>query len=83
MAPNRVGVVPERVSRGKDGRLREAFGTGTAAVISPVGQIIYKDEEYVVSGGEMGKISQRLYTEIMAIQYAQKEDPYEWIERIG
>ena len=75
--------IDEIIAAAKDGRLREAFGTGTAAVISPVGQIIYKDKEYVVSGGEMGALSQRLYAEIMAIQYAQKEDPYEWIERIG
>jgi branched-chain amino acid aminotransferase len=75
--------IDEIIATAKDGRLREAFGTGTAAVISPVGQIIYKDEEYVVSGGEMGELSQRLYTEIMALQYAQKEDPYGWVEKIG
>jgi branched-chain amino acid aminotransferase len=75
--------INEIITAAKDGRLQEAFGTGTAAVISPVGQIIYKDENYVVSGGKMGVISQRLYNEIMDIQYARKEDPYGWVERIG
>ena len=75
--------IDEVIAAAKNGRLQEAFGTGTATVISPVGQIIYKDEEYVVAGGDMGELSQRLYSEIVAIQYAQNEDPYGWRERIG
>ena len=75
--------IDEIVAAATSGRLEEAFGTGTAAVISPVGQITYKDKDYVISGGKMGKLSQRLYDEIMAIQYAEKPDPYGWVERIG
>jgi len=48
-----------------------------------VGQITYKGEDHVVAGGKMGKISQRLYNEIMAIQYGDKEDPYGWRVRIN
>jgi branched-chain amino acid aminotransferase len=70
------------VSAASSGRLKEAFGTGTAAVISPVGQITYKDEDYQVADGRMGELSQKLYDEIMAIQYAEKPDPYGWVERI-
>ena len=62
--------------------LKEAFGTGTAAVISPVGQITFKDKDYVVAGGKMGDISQKLYNEIVAIQYGEKEDPYTWRMKI-
>jgi branched-chain amino acid aminotransferase len=76
-------AIDEVIDASKDGRLSEAFGTGTAAVISPVGQITYKGEDHVVAGGEMGKISQRLYNEIMAIQYGDKEDPYGWRMRIN
>ncbi len=76
-------AIDEVIDAAKDGRLSEAFGTGTAAVISPVGQITYKGEDHVVAGGEMGKISQRLYNEIMAIQYGDKEDPYGWRVRIN
>ena len=71
------------IAAAKDGRLKEAFGTGTAAVISPVGQITYKGKDYVVAGGKMGDLSQKLYSEIVAIQYAEKEDPYGWREKIG
>ena len=74
--------IDEVVAAAEDGRLKEAFGTGTAAVISPVGQITYQDRDYVVAGGEMGALSQKLYDEIVAIQYAEKEDPYGWRVKI-
>ncbi|MFP4086483.1 MAG: branched-chain amino acid aminotransferase [Desulfobacteraceae bacterium] len=75
-------AIDEVVQAAKDGRLKEAFGTGTAAVISPVGQITYRGQNYVVAGGKMGDLSQRLYDEIVAIQYRQKPDPYGWVEMI-
>jgi len=74
--------IDEVVGAATSGRLKEAFGTGTAAVISPVGQITYKGRDYVIAGGRMGKLSQGLYDEIVAIQYAEKPDPYGWVERI-
>ena len=74
--------IDELIEAVTNGSLQEAFGTGTAAVISPVGQIAYKGEDYVVAGGKMGKLSQRLYNEIVGIQYAEKEDAYGWRERI-
>ena len=76
-------TIDEMISAARDGRLKEAFGTGTAAVISPVGQITYEGEDHIVAGGKMGDLSQRLYNEIVAIQYGEKEDPYEWMERIS
>ncbi len=75
-------TIDEVIDAAKNGRLTEAFGTGTAAVISPVGQITYKHEDYIVAGGEMGELSQRLYDEIMAIQYGEKDDPHGWRVRI-
>ena len=74
--------IDEVVQAAKNGTLKEAFGTGTAAVISPVGQITYKDEDYIVAGGKMGEISQRLYDEIVAVQYGEKTDTHGWVERI-
>ena len=75
-------TIDDVISAAKDGRLKEAFGTGTATVISPVGQITYKGEDHIVAGGKMGELSQRLYDEIVAIQYGEKDDPYGWRERI-
>lgn len=75
-------AIDDVISAVREGRLKEAFGTGTAAVISPVGEITYKGENYAVADGKMGELAQRLYNEIVAIQYAKKEDPYGWVERI-
>ena len=74
--------IDEVISAARNGRLKEAFGTGTAAVISPVGQITYKGKDHIVAGGKMGEISQRLYDEITAIQYRKKKDPHGWVKRI-
>jgi len=79
----RLVSIDEVVAAATSGRLKEAFGTGTAAIISPVGQITYKGEDYVIAGRKMGELSQRLYDEIVAIQYAEKPDPYGWREKIG
>jgi branched-chain amino acid aminotransferase len=75
--------IDEVIVAARSSRLKEAFGTGTAAVISPVGQITYKDKDYVIASGKMGELSQRLYDEILTIQYAEKPDPYGWTEKIG
>jgi branched-chain amino acid aminotransferase len=74
--------IDEVVSAAESGRLKEAFGTGTAAVISPVGQITYKDKDYSIAGGKMGELSQRLYDEITGIQYGEKPDTYGWVEKV-
>ena len=70
--------IDEVISAAKSGRLKEAFGTGTAAVVSPVGDITYRNEDFTISNGDTGALSQRLYNEIFDIQYAKKEDPYNW-----
>ena len=64
------------------GEVREIFGTGTAAVISPVGEIYYKNKAYAVSNGKVGELSQKLYEEIFQIQYGEKPDPYGWVEKV-
>jgi branched-chain amino acid aminotransferase len=75
--------IDEVIEAAKKGSLKEAFGTGTAAVISPVGQITYKGEDHIVAGGKMGELSQKLYDEIVGIQYGTKEDRHGWVERIN
>jgi branched-chain amino acid aminotransferase len=71
-------TIDEVLSRAKDGTLREVFGTGTAAVISPVGWITHLDESITVNGGRIGEFSQRLYDEITGIQYGERPDPFGW-----
>jgi branched-chain amino acid aminotransferase len=75
--------IQEVIDASRSGKLKEAFGTGTAAVISPVGQITYKGENHIVAGGKMGEISQRLYDELIGIQYGYREDIHGWNMKIS
>jgi branched-chain amino acid aminotransferase len=75
--------IDEVISAAKNGSLKEAFGTGTAAVVSPVGKITYRNEDYIIANGNTGDLSQRLYNEIFDIQYAKKDDPYNWRTKIA
>ncbi|MCL2675515.1 MAG: branched-chain amino acid aminotransferase [Firmicutes bacterium] len=67
----------------KSGELTEVFGTGTAAVISPVGGFCYKGKDYVVGGGAMGKVSEALYAQLTGIQNGRIEDKYGWVKKLG
>ena len=71
-------TIDEVMSEAKNERLQEVFGTGTAAVISPVGWIQHKDEMITIHSGEIGPVSQRLYDEITGMQYGEKTDPFGW-----
>ncbi len=71
-------TIDEVMERSKDGSLQEVFGTGTAAVISPVGWIRHEEETITVNEGRIGPFSQRLYDEITGIQYGDMPDPFGW-----
>jgi branched-chain amino acid aminotransferase len=62
-----------------EGRLVEAFGCGTAAVISPIGRLGWKDQAIEIGGGKIGAISQRLYDTVTGIQTGRLEDPFDWV----
>lgn len=65
------------------GRLQEVFGTGTAAVISPVGELLYKGTGHKIHDGQTGEVSARLYKELQAIQKGYQNDPFKWVVRVG
>ena len=67
----------------EDGTLLEAFGSGTAAVISPIGELCYQEKKYVVADGNTGELSRRLFDELQAIQSGQQDDPFKLIVRVG
>lgn len=75
--------IDEVLNANDKGELQEVFGTGTAAVISPVGEFIFKDQSYKVNNGETGELSARLYKELQAIQNGEQEDPFKWVVRVG
>lgn len=75
-------TIDEVMAAVKDGSMTEVFGTGTAAVISPVGEIYHKGETVVINGGRIGPVSQRLYDAITAIQYGEAPDPFGWVRSL-
>ena len=62
----------------ENGALKEAFGTGTAAVISPIGELKWGDHVMQINNGEIGEISQKLYDTLTGIQWGKLEDKMGW-----
>jgi branched-chain amino acid aminotransferase len=65
------------------GELEEAFGSGTAAVISPVGELNWNDQTITINDQNIGQLSQRLYDEMTGIQLEKKEDPFNWTVKVA
>lgn len=66
----------------KNGKLEEAWGCGTAAVVSPIGELCYKDVKYTINNGEIGKVTHHLYDTLTGIQWGKTEDKYGWTHLI-
>src|SRR5919106_5634148 len=75
-------TIDEVVEAARKGTLKEVWGTGTAAVISPVGELAYKGERIVVNGGRIGELTQKLYDTIVGIQYGTIADTRGWTLRV-
>jgi branched-chain amino acid aminotransferase len=75
--------IDEVIKASDDGTLKEAFGTGTAAVISPIGELRYGDREITVNNNEIGEISQKLYDTLTGIQWGKIPDSNGWTQVIG
>jgi len=71
--------IDELIEAHRNGQLEEAFGTGTAAVISPIGELSYNDEKYVINEGKTGELSSKIYDTITGIQKGTVEDPFGWL----
>ncbi len=66
----------------ESGALEEAWGTGTAAVVSPIGELAMDGRKVTVSGGKIGEITQKLYDELTSIQWGRTADPHGWITKL-
>ncbi|WP_226034814.1 branched-chain amino acid aminotransferase [Aquibacillus saliphilus] len=64
----------------KNGLLEEAFGAGTAAVISPIGELSWQGEQLIINDRKTGNVSKRLYDTLTGIQYGTVEDSFGWID---
>lgn len=72
-------TIDEVLAAHGDGSLQEIFGSGTAAVISPVSQLAWHEKVLTVGDGKVGPIAQRFYEALTDIQYGRAEDPFGWI----
>ena len=72
----------ELFAAGESGKLEEAWGSGTAAVISPVGEMGWEDKHVVINGGEIGELTHRLYETLTGIQWGKIKDPYGWTVKV-
>lgn len=70
--------IDELAKAADEGRLKEAFGTGTAAVISPIGHLKWGDDIMEINNGEIGPVSQRLYDTLTGIQWGKIKDTMGW-----
>ena len=71
--------IEEVMQAARTGHLEEVFGTGTAAVVSPVGQLYYEGETAVIGGGKIGEVTQRLYDTLTGIQWGTLADEKGWV----
>ena len=67
----------------ESGKLEEAWGCGTAAVVSPIGELNYKGKKFIINNGKIGEVTQDLYDTLTGIQWGQTEDKFGWTYLIG
>lgn len=75
-------AVDELIQASEDGALEEMFGTGTAAVISPVGSLSWKGKEYKINNGKIGELSRKLFDELSKIQRGELQEDFGWSVKV-
>jgi len=78
----RLISVDELFEAASTGALEEAWGTGTAAVVSPIGHLFYQEKEYTVCNNQIGPVTQKLYDELTSIQWGKASDPFGWSVKV-
>ncbi len=82
-AHERAITIDEVVAAADNGTLQEVFSTGTAAVISPLGELCYRDRVITVNNGETGPLARRFFDTLQGIQFGQLPDPHNWMIRVA
>jgi branched-chain amino acid aminotransferase len=75
--------IDEVITASQNGSMTESFASGTAAIVSPVGQIHFRGKDYFINDNKTGPVAEKLYNEILQIQYGMKEDPFGWCVKIS
>jgi branched-chain amino acid aminotransferase len=75
-------AIDELLAAHRNGALREVFGCGTAAVVTPVGELGWRGEKLIINGGQAGEVARRLYDAITDVQYGRTPDTHGWMTAI-
>ena len=78
----RLLSLDELVDAMEKGVLEEAWGCGTAAVVSPIGKLAVGEKEYVINDGKIGEVTQKLYDVLTGIQWGKTKDPFNWVYKL-
>ncbi|MBE7087737.1 MAG: branched-chain amino acid aminotransferase [Clostridiales bacterium] len=78
----RLLSVDELIEAAENGKLEEAWGTGTAAVISPIGNLCFDGVSHTVSDNKIGNLTQKLYDELTGIQWGKNKDSRNWCLKV-
>ncbi|MBE6650368.1 MAG: branched-chain amino acid aminotransferase [Ruminococcaceae bacterium] len=78
----RLLSVDELAEALENGTLEEAWGTGTAAVVSPIGELSYKGKKFIINEGKIGEVTQHLYDTLTGIQWGKIEDKFNWTYKL-
>ena len=78
----RLITAEELFDAAESGKLEEAWGTGTAAVVSPIGELAEGDEKAIINHNEIGPVTQKLYDTLTGIQWGVEPDPYGWTVKL-
>ncbi|MCA1960332.1 MAG: branched-chain amino acid aminotransferase [Desulfomonile sp.] len=76
-------TIDQVIQAAQDGSLKEVFGSGTAAVISPVSSLRYRGKDYTIADGKTGEAAHKLFERLTAMQTGREPDPYGWVVNIG
>ncbi|MBO8138375.1 MAG: branched-chain amino acid aminotransferase [Desulfotomaculum sp.] len=76
-------TIDEVIEDINSGRITEVFGSGTAAVVSPVGLLHYKDKDYLINNNQVGEVTRAVYKRLVDIQYGKAEDKFGWVHELG
>lgn len=74
--------VEELYTANREGKLNEAFGTGTAAVVSPIGELNDNGDKIILNEGKIGPIAQKLYDNLTGIQWGSLPDTMGWTVKV-
>lgn len=78
----RLVSVEEIIKACKEGRIEEAFGCGTAAVVSPIGKLIFEGKDYIMGDGGIGPVTHKMFEELTNLQWGLSEDTHGWIYKV-